>query len=235
MAKKTVFERAIESMEADQAVLQAAIDRLRQQQATSTTARVVRMPPGPATEPTAHSLRKDDSLTRLVVALVVALVGVAACSQDSLTNPSAVSTEHRGTAYALAPIAVPDGVSCPHDAPLVRVSTHEGSLDVEWSQIPRVQGYQVEIQRYEVINAYATWAVLEIAAHDEAASVRPGVGRYRARVRSRVCGEFGNWSASVQGAIDAPPAPKVPAPLPTPDDCAVSLQHAEPPTSCGGR
>ena len=44
MAKKTVFERAIESMEADQAVLQAAIDRLRQQQKKSTTARLARTP-----------------------------------------------------------------------------------------------------------------------------------------------------------------------------------------------
>ena len=60
MAKKTALDRAIESLEGDKAVLQAAIDRLRQQQATSTTARVVRKPRARATTRPVMTLASSD-------------------------------------------------------------------------------------------------------------------------------------------------------------------------------
>lgn len=176
-------------------------------------------------------------MTRLFAALP--LVFVVACSGDAITTPSSVLSESGSIAsgssglHALPPTVVPDGVSCPTDAPkFIRVSTHDGSLDVEWSQIPRISGYQVDVQRWESIEQWKSLPAIEVRENDEAVSLRPKDGTYRVRVRSRVCGGFGNWSVFDYGSIGSrpPTLPPSPAPKPPvdPDPCALTLRNHPP-------
>lgn len=162
-----------------------------------------------------------------LLALVVATApGCGEKSSQSVANPlgavtgaTALEEGSSGTHTdsRLPPIRVPDGVTCPSDAPTLFVTAQHGHLLIEWSQIPRVSGYEVEIERWDALNKWVAHRTVRVGDSDESIDVQPGYGFYRVRVRSLRCGGFGNWSSFVTEPIDEPAKP--PAPKPPVDPC----------------
>ncbi len=119
----------------------------------------------------------------------------------------------------IAPIPVPDGISCPTDAPIVVVGDTERRIDVDWSPIPRVQGYQVSIEASRMGGNWQVMTTIETAGV-RAEWIGSESTLYRIRVRSRVCNSFGAWSDYVMKGLNSPPPPPAaPTPQSGPDDC----------------
>ena len=99
------------------------------------------------------------SVVKLMLLFVI-IVGSVACGEGggalSPTSPSALSGASGSSLQGFAPrdetrippIKVADGISCPSDAPIVMVGAFGTRVDIEWSPIPSVSGYEVVIERY---------------------------------------------------------------------------------------
>lgn len=170
-----------------------------------------------------HRKVLSSTMQRITLA-VLALMSTAlvACSDGTLAGGMPVGPTSLGTASTastafsgldeshLPAIVVHDGISCPSDAPLVMVGSKDTRLDIEWSPIPRVEGYQVSIEAFGVTNDWQVVRTIETTRVRAEWSGMEG-GIYRVRVRSRVCGGFGLWSAyATQGLTD--PHRSVPVP-----------------------
>jgi hypothetical protein len=168
----------------------------------------------------------DDMITRqmmkhcssLVTVVTIALL-VVGCGAGSPTAPEPVSGSiaplaATQTATSGAPVVArpaffppiePPGISCPSDAPQIRVGSLGSRLDIEFSEIKGTIAYEIEIRD----SAGQIARQLEIAAPAHHAEWNGPNGAYLVRVRSRNCGGFGNWSESAYQHIHdgVPPAP----------------------------
>ncbi len=170
--------------------------------------------------------------TALVACSDGTLAGGMPVGPTSLGAASTASTGFSGLEESRLPaIVVRDGISCPSDAPQVLVGSKDTRLDIEWSPIPRVEGYQVSVEVFGVTNDWHVVRTIETTRVRAEWSGMEG-GIYRVRVRSRVCGGFGLWSAyATQGLTDpqrwAPvPAKPVEPECPTIDDGPVGDYRA---------
>ncbi len=173
----------------------------------------------PVRMPLVHRKVLSSAMQRIALALLALMsTTLIACSGgqqsgSSLTGPSGLgSSSTDSSAFSglgdsrLPAIVVNDGISCPSDAPLVLIGSKDARLDIEWSPIPRVQGYQVSIEEFGVTNDWQVVQTLETGAVRAEWTGRQGA-IYRARVRSRVCGAFGLWSSyATKGLTEAPRA-----------------------------
>ncbi len=142
-------------------------------------------------------------------------------SSDLGTGSYGLQTDSR-----LAPKPTQPGVSCPSVAPDLFVTAQYGHLLIEWSQLltKAVGGWEVEVRRRNgSLNVFTAIdnpvaggvnrgdaTIFTVGDSDEALDIMPGHGFYQVRVRSILggpdhCAGFGNWSAAVTEAIDAPP------------------------------
>lgn len=169
----------------------------------------------PAGLPLDHRKVLSSAMKRIALALLALMsTTLAACSGgqqsgSSLVGPSglgvssAASSAFSGLGETRLPaIVVNDGISCPSDAPLILIGSKDARIDIEWSPIPKVDGYQVSIEAFTVANDWQVVQTLETTRMRAEWSGKEG-GIYRVRVRSRVCGGFGGWSAyATQGLTD---------------------------------
>lgn len=105
-----------------------------------------------------------------------------------------------------------DGISCPSEAPIVRVSSYHGRLDVEWRPVADISEYGVAVEEFHE----GGWrhVATETSPATYLAVYPKSSGLYRARVRSLRCNGVGEWSAWVEHRIDSGPggAPSTPGP-----------------------
>jgi hypothetical protein len=161
----------------------------------------------PVRFPLDHRKVLSSAMKRIALALLALMsTTLVACSGgqqsgSSLVGPSGLSASSAANSGSLSglgdsrlpAIVVNDAISCPSDAPLVLLGSKDTRLDIEWSPIPRVQGYQVSIEEFNVSNEWTMVQLIETSAVRAEWNGKPGA-IYRVRVRSRVCGAFGLWS-----------------------------------------
>jgi hypothetical protein len=169
----------------------------------------------------------------LVLVVAVAAMTVA-CGANSPIGPEAISRSTSTvladlpstgalsgtiTRQALFPPIDPPGISCPSDAPQIRVGSMGSRLDIEFSEIKGTIAYEIEIRD----SAGGVAALLHVDAPAHYGEWRGPDGAYLVRVRSRNCGGFGNWSESAYQQIHGERAPAVPkAP-----DCTPEVETAQ--------
>ncbi len=130
--------------------------------------------------------------TIVFVALVVVC---AACSENQVASPVSPTAVLDTAAIADVPATnVGDGISCPSDAPVVKVGGVGMRLDVEWTPIANVASYDVAIERYGVTNVWANVAGAQVTSTRLEWYGQPD-SRYRVHVRSMRCGDGGLWSS----------------------------------------
>jgi hypothetical protein len=148
---------------------------------------------------------------------------MSAC--DGVLSPDAITGGGQGTTAASgAPVTPIDtsGVSCPSDAPQLRVGSLGLRMDIDFSEIKGAISYEIQIERFGVRNIYEPFAHLDVTAPAKRAEWYGKSGRYLVRIRTKNCGGFGNWSADVEHALaedvapPPPPPPQAPPPPPPP-------------------
>lgn len=152
------------------------------------------------------------------------IVGTVACGENGAlgpASPSALSSDSSAQSSTpgwsardesrVPPIRIPAGVTCPSDAPNIYASITSLRLDIEWSFIPMVTGYEIAIERLNVSNA---WETAHVGSTGATRYEWRGTNdsRYRVRVRSLRCGGTGMWSAYFYVSVDGPKDPSTAAP-----------------------
>ncbi len=139
---------------------------------------------------------------------IALVLGCVACGENgrslSPTGPSALPGSSLPQASAsgfsardesrLPAIVVADGISCPSDAPNVLVGGNRNRIDIEWSPIPSVSGYQIVVERLGVTNDWTPVQTFQTTAVRQE-WYAPFDSKYRVHVRSQRCGDFGVWSS----------------------------------------
>ncbi|HLG54849.1 MAG TPA: hypothetical protein VI485_05935 [Vicinamibacterales bacterium] len=163
----------------------------------------------------------------LLVSASFLLVG---CGSHSPLSPDAVSGLSPGlaastrpapgvTAQAYFPPINPPGISCPSDAPQIRVSSLGRRMDIEFSEITGAYTYEIAIDFYKG-NVSELIEHLEVPAPAHRTEwYGPWGGRYQVKVRTMNCGGFGQWSDVYSLHLDdeiTTPAP-TPTPIPEPE------------------
>jgi hypothetical protein len=149
--------------------------------------------------------------------LIFASVFLVGCAGSSPLSPDATARSLAATPASAAesffPPIGPAGISCPSDAPQLRVSSIGSRMDIEFSEVKGALEYEIEI-----VDNFGVKVVMKVAAPTSRAEWYGAIGLYRVRVRTINCGGLGNWSAEVIHALDddrpAPPPPVVPPPPP---------------------
>jgi hypothetical protein len=161
-----------------------------------------------------------------VSSLLVGCAGSSPLSPDATSVSSASSVS--ATSQAFFPPIQPTGISCPSDAPQLRVSSFENRMDIEFSEVAGAYAYEIEI-----LNSFGVKVRLEVPAPAHRAEWRGAVGLYNVRVRTINCGGLGNWSVAVIHGIDDKPAPPPPPPPPPPGpQCISECEPPPPPPQC---
>jgi hypothetical protein len=156
---------------------------------------------------------------RYVFVLLASACCVAGC--DGVISPDAIaetSTNVSSGASAAPPVNTA-GVSCPSDAPQVRVGSLGLRLDIDFTELTGAISYEIQIDRFSVLNVYERFASLDVPAPAKYAEWYGKPGRYLVKVRTRNCGGYGNWSEAISHALDdsvAPPTSPAPQPPPPP-------------------
>jgi hypothetical protein len=134
----------------------------------------------------------------------------AANSSLGATQTAALGTSTMSTMAVLPPIN-PTGISCPTDAPQVRVGTFGNRVDIDFSEVFGATKYQIAIEKF--VGSTKTVEILEVAAPAGRYEWygEPGY-HYEVKVRTLNCAGFGNWSESVGCFIDRATQTQVPGP-----------------------
>jgi hypothetical protein len=150
--------------------------------------------------------RQTTKQSSLALVAAVALMTVA-CGANSPLAPGAVSRSSASLAdaastagpsetvairQALFPPIDPPNISCPSDAPQIRVGSFGSRLDIDFSAIKGTIAYEIEIRN----SAGDVAALLNVDAPANHAEWSGPNGAYLVRVRSRNCGGYGKWSES---------------------------------------
>jgi hypothetical protein len=156
------------------------------------------------------------------------------CGSNSPLSPDAVSglspslaasTKPASgvTSQAYFPPINPPGISCPSDAPQIRVGSLGRRMDIEFSEITGAYTYEIAIYFYKG-NGSELIERLEVSAPAHRAEwYGRWAGMYQVKVRTKNCGGFGQWSAVYSLHLDddvtttAPPPPAISEPEPEPE------------------
>jgi hypothetical protein len=111
----------------------------------------------------------------------------------------------------------PTGISCPSDAPQIRVSSIGARMDIEFAEVTGAYAYEIEI-----VNRRGDRVRLEVPAPAFRAEWYGVPGRYVIRVRTINCGGLGNWSAEFSHALDDHTPPEMPPQQPQGPQCVTS-------------
>ena len=163
----------------------------------------------------------------LVALASIVLVG---CGTNSPTGPSSISPSKpmlassspapAVTARGFFPPISPPGISCPSDAPQIRVGSLNGRMDIDFSEVTGAYSYEIQIRRYNGANRYDIVDEMKVPAPANHADWYGEMGKYMVKVRTINCGGLGNWSESIYHALDEngvrPPPP--PEPESEPED-----------------
>jgi hypothetical protein len=158
--------------------------------------------------------------TALIIAASIAAVG---CGSNSPTSPDSARLTSSAIASTATPVSTeaayfppisPPGISCPSDAPQIRVSSLGYRMDVEFSEVAGASKYQIEIEKYNTTDAETYH--MEVPAPAHRYEWYGEIGMYEVKVRTVNCGGFGNWSQAVYVSLDGGVVP-APAPTPTPE------------------
>jgi len=175
---------------------------------------------------------------------VILAIGCAACDgSNSVLAPTGPSPTTAAAALAdtpvtpappslpvsrVPPISVPDGVSCPSDAPVVLVTSTGTRLEIDWSPIPRITGSHVAIEKFDG-KVWAQTDTVYVAVANVEWYGTMGT-RYRVRVRSARCGDVGVWSPYFEHTLDSSSSPQPPPPTgPKPPDTKPPDSKPKPP------
>jgi hypothetical protein len=164
----------------------------------------------------------------LVLSTSVVLVG---CGSGSPLSPDTVSASSRQLSsvttgsvlrsQSFFPPINPLGISCPSDAPQLRVGSTGGRMDIEFSEVSGAHAYEIQVLIFGSSNVYESIARLEVPAPAYRAEWYGKSGRYQVRIRTINCGGFGNWSNGYDHSLnedgEAPPTPPVIEPETEPD------------------
>jgi hypothetical protein len=164
----------------------------------------------------------------LVLSTSVVLVG---CGSGSPLSPDTVSGVNRPLSSATTgsvlqsqsffPPINPIGISCPSDAPQLRVGSNGGRMDIEFSEVTGAYAYEIQMLVYGSSNLYESIARLEVPAPAYRAEWYGKTGRYQVRIRTINCGGLGKWSGGYDHSLleDGVPPPVVePQPEPDPEE-----------------
>jgi hypothetical protein len=175
------------------------------------------------------------------VLLIFASVLVVGCAGTSPLSPDAASSSGRSlasatpasAAQAFFPPIEPAGISCPSDAPQLRVSSFGSRLDIEFSEVTGAYKYEVEIVATDDVKYVLK---VDAPAHRVEWYGRPGL--YRVRVRTMNCGGLGLWSTEFLHSLDdyTPLPPRQPPSEPVPQcmvsGCQPPPESEPPPVQC---
>lgn len=153
-------------------------------------------------------------MRRIVVCVLTALIVAAWACGGSPTGPTAAPSS-LATRFSLADTSgerlfetatiAPDAISCPHGAPAQwQIGTHETQADFTWSAVPGATNFVIAVERHTVLNVWVPVAMFVTDAVTRAERTVRENGDYRARIRTRVCGDDGQsvWSAWALFTID---------------------------------
>jgi hypothetical protein len=163
----------------------------------------------------------------LVLSTSVVLVG---CGSGSPLSPDPVSGGNRSLSsvttgavlqsQSFFPPINPIGISCPSDAPQLRVGSTGGRMDIEFSEVTGAYAYEIQVFQFSSANVYEAIARVEVQAPAYRAEWYGKTGRYHVKIRTINCGGLGNWSSGYEHSLledgVAPPPP--PAVEPEPED-----------------
>jgi hypothetical protein len=179
------------------------------------------------------------------VLLIFASVLVVGCAGTSPLSPDAASVSSgrslasatpASAAQAFFPPIEPSGISCPSDAPQIRVSSFGARLDIEFSEVIGAYKYEVEIVTTDGEKGEKYGLEVQAPAHRVEWYGHPGL--YRVRVRTMNCGGFGSWSAEFLHSLDdyTPLPPRQPPSEPVPQcmesGCQPPPESEPPPVQC---
>jgi hypothetical protein len=152
----------------------------------------------------------------LIVAFAVSVLTVG-CGSSNPIAPNSVggSSSSLATAapatpasgpsapQALFPPIEPAGISCPSDAPQIRVGSLGSRMDIDFSDVKGASQYEIQITN----NAGALVGHLMVPAPANHAQWYGLAAPYLVRVRTHNCGGMGNWSESIYHHLssDVPP------------------------------
>lgn len=156
------------------------------------------------------------------VLLIFASVFIVGCAGSSPLSPDSapsaravVSATPASAAQAFFPPINPAEISCPSDAPQIRVGSLGLRLEIDFTEIKGTHAYEIQIFRYSASNVYEPFARLEVPSPAHRAEWHGINGKYLVRVRTINCGGLGNWSDEFLHALDdgtGPPSPPAPGP-----------------------